>query len=517
MRFRVLEVATRASLRTLIGVGIAITAIRVVPSVTASSWATQGIPLCDLSYFGQNLILICTYEGYFKATNVGWQKLFPPGWGEVKATLDGTIYFYRFETHQVYRSTDGGETWVLMGKVPAADFDEHIFPSPVPDMIFLGVLDTPFIPDVRGVYRSADGGATWRKVLGGGNGVCVAFSPDFARDGIAFAALTEYHASLGIWKTEDWGETWFPVNDGLYVGEGYWGHQWVAVSPQFPQDQTVFTSDWAGLYKTTNGGESWVEIDDQAALGPMVFSPNYINDQTLLLGRQTLGLDISQDGGQTWRVIHDKESSAVGIRRSGPFGPPSALLPPLGPHRLYLPLVSNNFAINGPGALEFWVVSQEEYFGDSYLYRSLDYGTTWEEVSVYSQLTVTKHADPALVQGGESLTYTLRVTNAGSVILHAIITDTLPAHVVSGTTAGGSAILPGGTLTWQPVITPANMGVSSGVWTEMVVVTVEADYVGPLTNVAQATTVEGATGVHSETIAVVEPQVYLPVVLRHHC
>jgi photosystem II stability/assembly factor-like uncharacterized protein len=302
----------RACLRFLTGTSIIIATMGVASFVATASLTSQGAPVCHVAevfYFGQNLVLVCTPEGLFKATDEGWRLIFAPsGWSEVKVTLGGTIYLYDdSKTLEIRRSVDGGETWTLMGKTPLIPDTEqygHIFPSPASDIVFLGVGDAPFIPDVQGVYKSTDGGATWRRVLEGGNGNWVSFSLDFAQDGIAFAALSEYHTSLGIWKTEDWGETWFPVNDGLYVGTSFYGHGWVVVSPQFPQDQTAFTSDWTGLYKTTNGGESWFVLEEWASPSLMVFSPDYIHDQ-ILLRIDPAGLGLSQDGGQTWRVIHD--------------------------------------------------------------------------------------------------------------------------------------------------------------------------------------------------------------------
>jgi len=111
-----------------------------------------------------------------------------------------------------------------------------------------------------------------------------------------------------------------------------------------------------------------------------------------------------------------------------------------------------------------------------------------------SGLQVTKQVEPNPVLPGAQLTYTLRVTNTGSVTLTATITDTLPTHITPGETGSGMVILPGGTLTWTPVITAPG-----GVWTEMVVLTVEVGYVGPLTNVMEVTTEEGATGVYTAT------------------
>lgn len=349
---------------------------------TTWSLSPQGIACYYSHYFGQDLVLIARYGGeLFKATNEGWQALSPPaGWSDVQVTPDGTIYLYGSYTHEIHRSTDGGETWVLTGKVPftAGEGMNHLFASPVPDLLFLGVWDTPFFPLYKGVYKSTDAGATWKRVLEGGNGRGVDFSPDFAQDGTAFAALDEYHASVGIWKTTDWGETWFPVHNGLHIGGCVYSYQWVTVSPQFPQDQTAFTADETGLYKTTNGGESWFKIGSSTPPTSVVFSPNYIHDQILLAGHISLGLYLSHDGGQSWQYLWKGGVYDTGIRRLGPYGPPPPSPPPPGPYRVYLPLVGHN-----AGALEFWFAGQTEYFSDCYLYRSRDDGATWEQLAVF--------------------------------------------------------------------------------------------------------------------------------------
>jgi uncharacterized repeat protein (TIGR01451 family) len=105
------------------------------------------------------------------------------------------------------------------------------------------------------------------------------------------------------------------------------------------------------------------------------------------------------------------------------------------------------------------------------------------------QLEIGQQASPASVLAGSPLTYTLRVTNTGNVDLRATITDTLPVHVT-----------PSGVLTW----TPATIA-SGGVWSQTVVVTVETGYAGVLTNVAQVTTLEGATGSYILTTLALAP------------
>jgi uncharacterized repeat protein (TIGR01451 family) len=103
-------------------------------------------------------------------------------------------------------------------------------------------------------------------------------------------------------------------------------------------------------------------------------------------------------------------------------------------------------------------------------------------------LTVTKASTPDPVASGGRLTYTLRLTNTGAISLTATITDILPSHVT-----------PTGVLTWTPPsILPGDT------WTETVAVTIEVGYVGPLTNVVQAISEEGAADAYTNTVRVEE-------------
>jgi thermitase len=102
-------------------------------------------------------------------------------------------------------------------------------------------------------------------------------------------------------------------------------------------------------------------------------------------------------------------------------------------------------------------------------------------------LSVSQRASPNPVQAGARLTYTIRVTNTGSADLHATIADVLPSHVTSN-----------GPHTWTPTI-----AASGPAWEQTLVVTVEVGYAGPLTNVVQVTTAEGATGTDTSTVTAI--------------
>jgi len=133
-----------------------------------------------------------------------------------------------------------------------------------------------------------------------------------------------------------------------------------------------------------------------------------------------------------------------------------------------------------------------------------------DELRIGLQIDQRASATPAL--SGERLTYIITVTNTGLLDLHARITDTLPSHVVSGRTSEGTAVMPGQVVTWTPVITAPG-----GIWRQQIVVTVEAEYRGVLTNVVQVATDAGVGG--SDTLTTPVITVYtlrLPLVMRNY-
>ncbi len=123
-------------------------------------------------------------------------------------------------------------------------------------------------------------------------------------------------------------------------------------------------------------------------------------------------------------------------------------------------------------------------------------------------LSVAKLAIPQIVRPGGRIEYTILVTNTGNFDLYATITDTLPLNIASWQFSSGTGLTPGGQITWTAFITAPG-----GVWRETVVVTPEARYTGPLTNVVEVTAREGAWGRHV-SVAWAMHSVYLPLVMR---
>jgi photosystem II stability/assembly factor-like uncharacterized protein len=187
----------------------------------------------------------------------------------------------------VQRSDDGGLSWNAVGNqlqydgVPGThqwhdgtahpwEFKRiwHIEPSLTsPDEVYAGVEDAA-------LFKSDDGGQSWRELSGlrrhgsgpawqpGGGGMClhsIVLDPaDPARLFIAISAA-------GAFRTDDGGETWLPINQGLRSAHipdptaevGHCVHH-IAMHPARPA--TLFMQKHWDVMRTDDAGASWREI-----------------------------------------------------------------------------------------------------------------------------------------------------------------------------------------------------------------------------------------------------------------
>ncbi len=188
---------------------------------------------------------------------------------------------------QIQRSNDGGKTWasvdnkfVYEGKMGTHQWYDgtphpwefkrvwHLEPSLIdPDVVYAGVEDAAF-------FRSIDGGQTWHELAGlrqhttgsawapGAGGMClhtiVQDPSDSRRIFIAISAA-------GVFRTDDGGETWRPMNRGLRsqtipdqdAEVGHCVHR-IAMHPSRPR--TLFMQKHWDVMRSTDAGESWHEV-----------------------------------------------------------------------------------------------------------------------------------------------------------------------------------------------------------------------------------------------------------------
>jgi photosystem II stability/assembly factor-like uncharacterized protein len=149
-----------------------------------------------------------------------------------------------------------------------------------------------------GILRSFDGGETWDVVEFPSPPPVVSAlvtSPNYVRDGILLAGTVED----GVFSSSNRGGHWVAWNFGLLDLNTIC----LAISPDFARDETLFVGVDSGIFRSTNGGRAWREVNFSPDLAPVLslaLSPGYAEDGILFAGTESHSLYRSQDGGRSW-------------------------------------------------------------------------------------------------------------------------------------------------------------------------------------------------------------------------
>ncbi len=219
----------------------------------------------------------------------------------------------------LFKSTDGGENWrkVLGDGLGNTDIDDQ----------YTGVSEVhmdPRDPDVMyavswqrfrnvavlmdggpgtGIHKSDDGGETWRELTEGlpeenRGKTGLAISPQDPE--VIYATIELANREGGFWRSADGGETWEKRNEYLSSGTGPHYYQELFASPH--KFDRVYQMD-VNLHVTEDGGENFIKLDHETKHvdhHAMAFDPN---DEDYLLVGVDGGIYESFDLGETWRFI----------------------------------------------------------------------------------------------------------------------------------------------------------------------------------------------------------------------
>ena len=174
----------------------------------------------------------------------------------------------------VYKSVDGGKTWKNIGLQNTRHISDVVIHPNNSEIVYVAAQGTVHGPNAdRGIYKSTDGGQTWRKVLFvDENTGASSLSMDMKNPRILYAATWQHQrypwkvesggAGCAIWKSNDAGETWKKINDGLPALMGKIG---VTVSRANPNRVFAIVEaekSKAGLYRSDNGGANWTLLSN---------------------------------------------------------------------------------------------------------------------------------------------------------------------------------------------------------------------------------------------------------------
>jgi photosystem II stability/assembly factor-like uncharacterized protein len=228
--------------------------------------------------------------GVWKSTDGGatftsaWSDDLPQSMGALEIAADGTLYAGTGEPDHggggsyygtgVYRSTDGGASWVSLGLADTGAIGRIRIDPRDPRRILVAAQGRLFdTGGDRGVYLSEDKGATWRQVLDGSNSSTGAIdlainpgNPDIVLaalwDKLRFPDGREYGGpGSGAYLSTDGGRTWSRIGAPLPAAESEPGRIGVAFAPSDPRRAYIITNDrignLTGFFVSNDAGTTW--------------------------------------------------------------------------------------------------------------------------------------------------------------------------------------------------------------------------------------------------------------------
>lgn len=244
----------------------------------------------------------------------------------------------------VYKSHDGGQRWTSI----RSGLDDVTITSVVNQFLFdPNDAQHIFLATTMGVFETKNGGEQWTKKMEGMKEVLmvVTLAMDPTRPSILYAGT-----SGGVYKSTDQAAHWEKVNNGLVPPEMVKTSRAlnvtsIVVDPYDPD--TVYAATLSGLYKTTDAAQAWkrigVSLADQMIVA-MVLDRSR-QRAIYIAGRD--GVHRSEDSGETWTLI-DSGLATTNVR---------AIAQSETDQRVFYA------GTNGSG-----------------LYRSYDFGETWESM-----------------------------------------------------------------------------------------------------------------------------------------
>ncbi len=221
----------------------------------------------------------------------------------------------------VYKSIDGGKTWICMGLEATKVIHRILIDPSRHDVVYVGAQGSAWGPgEARGVYKTMDGGATWEKILYVDANTGVAeMVMDPSNPSKLIVAMWEFGRKpwtfnsggpgSGLHITHDGGKSWKKVTDKEGLPKGDLGRIGLAIAPSKPSIvYALIEAKENAFYKSTDGGENWKKVGAHSNMGnrPFYYSEIYVDPQN---ENRVYSLwsyvSKSEDGGRTFDVIAD--------------------------------------------------------------------------------------------------------------------------------------------------------------------------------------------------------------------
>ena len=233
------------------------------------------------------------------------------------------------EERGIYRSTDGGATWkkVLSKDANTGGSDVAIDPQH-PDTVYACLWESRLGPwedgnqyegTHGGLFKSTDGGETWKQLKNGLPDnlvqINVAIAP--SNPNRIYATLSTLQesgygsgAGLGVYRSDDAGETWTKITDdprpALKIGGGD-----LPVPGVDSKEPDIVYSASIVTMRSTDGGKTWMGL--RGAPGGDDYQNIWINpdDPNIILLVSDQGALVSVNKGETWSSWYNQPTAQL--------------------------------------------------------------------------------------------------------------------------------------------------------------------------------------------------------------
>ncbi len=222
------------------------------------------------------------------------------------------------EERGVYRTTDGGKSWqkVLYKSDRAGSHDVWLDPSN-PRILYAAIWQAQRYPHAlksggedSGIWKSTDGGDTWveltrkpglpaDKILGK---IGIASSP--AQPDRVWALVEAVNG--GLFRSDDGGETWEKVNEEAKLRTRAWYYMHIVPDPR--DANTVYVMNY-NFWKSIDGGKTFEEIPSRHGDEHDVWIDP--NDTNRMIKGDDGGACVSYDGGRSWSSILNQPTAQI--------------------------------------------------------------------------------------------------------------------------------------------------------------------------------------------------------------